>query len=66
MVTERAGAEEDSTLAERAAPRTARKSTAAFVRLLGVPDIAPATSPVDSRDTFQEFRVIVVTLRSWK
>jgi len=31
----------------RAAPRQQPVSTAAFVRLLGVPDIAPATSPFD-------------------
>ena len=32
---------------QRAETRTAHASTAAFVRLLGVPDIAPATSPFD-------------------
>jgi len=32
---------------QRAAPRQQQVSTAAFVRLLGVPDIAPATSPFD-------------------
>jgi phosphosulfolactate synthase len=32
---------------QRAAPRTTQTSTAAFVRSLGVPDLAPATSPFD-------------------
>src|SRR5689334_8031008 len=36
-----------ATVNERATSRTAPASTAAFVRLLGVPDIAPATSPFD-------------------